>query len=277
MEVRFPVFVLSLNPPEHERNAQLAAQLGAHGFKATFIPGVKGREIPAGEYFDLIQNYARLRGLTMTPSEVGCALGHLAVYRSIIRCGAEAAVVLEDDVLLDDLAMQRIAGLLTAGMHRKGFLSLGGQDGLEHLFGTVHGKLVDEKHEIWRILLDDLPRVHRTVGYVISSSLAHSLVRLASEGLYVIDDYSFICSRVGIEEFYVSNCVGHPADLSNSSIESERLIARASLTFTGASLPSRLRAEVMETIVARREMRAYKKRVVGWRRVNWASRFKGST
>jgi GR25 family glycosyltransferase involved in LPS biosynthesis len=58
----------------------------------------------------------------MTPSEVGCELWHLAINP---YSGAEAAIIFEDDVLLDDLSMQPLDGVLEGGLYKRGYLSLG--------------------------------------------------------------------------------------------------------------------------------------------------------
>lgn len=268
-----PVFILTLKSSQEGENRKLSQRLHAGGFNPIFVQGVTGRELPAGDYFDLVQSYSRMRGLVMTPSEVGCALGHMSVLSHVIEQGVDVAVVLEDDVLIDDVSIQRMNGLLARGFHANGFLSLGGQEGLEHLLGGVHGELVDEENEVWRLMLDDLSHVHRTVGYVISRPLAKSLIELSHRGLYIIDDFSFLCETLGIDEFYISNCVGHPTDLSRSAIQSERLASRADLSFSGTRLLRRLCAEVQDTLAAKKSERNYKRRVASSRKVVWKSRF----
>jgi glycosyl transferase family 25 len=48
----------------------------------------------------------------MTAGEVGCYASHLLTYRSILRDGHEAAVVLEDDCVLDDDFDQVVANAI---------------------------------------------------------------------------------------------------------------------------------------------------------------------
>lgn len=124
-----PVFILTLKSPQEGENQKLSQRLHAGGFNPIFVQGVRGRGLPAGDYFDLVQSYSRMRGLVMTPSEVGCALGHMSVLRHVIEQGVGVAVVLEDDVLIDDVSIQRLNGVLGRGFHATGFLSLGGGAG----------------------------------------------------------------------------------------------------------------------------------------------------
>lgn len=85
--------------------------------------------------------------------------------------------------------------------------------------------------------------------------------------------FSFLCETLGIDEFYISNCVGHPTGLSRSAIQSERLASRANLNFSGTRLLRRLCAEVQHTLAARKSERNYKRRVASSRKVVWKSRF----
>lgn len=50
------------------------------------------------------------------------ASGNLSIQ---VDAGAEAAIIFEEDVFLDDLSMQRLDGIVEGGLYKRGYLSLG--------------------------------------------------------------------------------------------------------------------------------------------------------
>jgi glycosyl transferase family 25 len=269
------VFIISLRAAGDPRNIALAQRLDEGGLRPEFVSGVRGRDLSAGEYFDSIQAYWRTRGHIMTPSEVGCALSHLSIRRRVVEESLEYAVVLEDDALLDATSLQRINLIIESGLYRDAFVSLGGQEGIEHLLRLAHGNLVDAENEIWELLPDDLNRLHRTVGYLVSRRDAAAMLDLAADGVYIVDDFPFIAASAPLRRFLVCNCIGHPWDLAGSMIESERTALRGAIASSSAPLGARLLREVRATIESRRQRREYEKRAAGLTSVVWNSRFDG--
>lgn len=268
-----PAFIISLYSAEHPRNRQLLAILGESGFSARIVAGVRGREIPAGEYFDQIQRYWRRRSIAMTPSEVGCSLSHTLIHATIVEEGLPGALVLEDDALLDSNSLTQLQEILRRNLHCEGLVLLGGQEGLEHLVRLAHGKRLDFQHEVWEVASDDLRHILRSVAYVISAEGAASLLELAREGAFVVDDYTFILEHSRIRRVFLSNCVGHPTDITSSSIESERAKVRWTVSSGGRPLWLRLMEEIQRTISARRYFHQYLRRIKGLDQINWNSRF----
>lgn len=267
------VLVISLEARAHPRVATLIGTLSAAGFDVELVPGVHGRSLDAGTYFDLIQAFRLRRGHAMTPSELGCSLSHTKALRRFLDGCADRVVVLEDDVLLDSTSLERLHALCTASRYDDGLLVLGGQEGLEHLTESVHGRLIDEENEVWEVFVDDLKHVHRTVGYQLSRSTAESILALSCECPFVVDDYEFISKQGNVARFYLSNCVGHPRDVSLSYIETERTLNRLGGIATSRPLRDRLLAELRATIEWRRRAKAYARSSAGLDLVRLSSRF----
>lgn len=107
-----PVFVLNL-PRHTERRALAEAELARVGMSATIMEGVDGAALPA----EALDRYDGRRcraiyGLDLLPTELGCYLGHERVLRHVIEAGIDVALVLEDDIRLDDDLDQVLKALL---------------------------------------------------------------------------------------------------------------------------------------------------------------------
>ena len=80
------------------RRAVMARQLDAAGVDWSFFDAL--RELPDWLPHDPAQTRRTIRR-DLTPGELGCFASHAALWRELVEGGAEAMVVLEDDVLID--------------------------------------------------------------------------------------------------------------------------------------------------------------------------------
>jgi glycosyl transferase family 25 len=90
-------FVINL-PGETARHDEIQRRLDAIGLPHEFVQAVDGRQLDPTELarrYDVAAATDRYRA--MSPSEIGCALSHLLVYRIIVERGLPWALVLEDD------------------------------------------------------------------------------------------------------------------------------------------------------------------------------------
>lgn len=79
-----------------ERRAKMESQLIKLNIAHEFIEAVDGREMTEAER----RNVTREVNYAFLPGEVGCALSHQKIYKKIINENIEAALILEDDVVL---------------------------------------------------------------------------------------------------------------------------------------------------------------------------------
>jgi len=96
-------FVINLdkNP---DRLASMKRQLDAFGIEFDRFPAVYGKNLTKAE---LRRDYNRFRsilvnGKSMQLGEIGCALSHLGVYRRVVDDDIPFALILEDDVALEE-------------------------------------------------------------------------------------------------------------------------------------------------------------------------------
>jgi glycosyl transferase family 25 len=216
-------FVISLKESQAESNRKLSSTIEQAGLKVNFIDAVYGPDLSAKKYFHAIQQYFAYRKRLITPSELGCVLSHKKAYEAFLSTGDRHALIFEDDVILNTNACANIRRIVGKIGDFDGYLHLGGLDGLLRSFVRVGGTICcEEVPPVFKVNRRDLGHLYRTVGYVISSSFAKEVVRLLEQDIFVIDDFSHIRANVDIGEFYFSNIVRHPVDLSASSIQHER-------------------------------------------------------
>ncbi|RQH08309.1 glycosyltransferase family 25 protein [Paraburkholderia dinghuensis] len=215
-------FIISLKDSQCESNKEIASILEQGRFEANFIDAVYGPGLSAKEYFVAVRKYFNAGNSLVTPSELGCALSHKKAYEAFLRTGDSHALILEDDVILEANACEKIQRIMGQFGNFEGYLHLGGIEGLLESFGRVGGTICCEVPPVFKVNRSDLRYLYRTVGYVISSAFAKKIVNLMDQDMFVIDDFSHIRQSVQIGEFYFANIVKHPVDPRASSIQSER-------------------------------------------------------
>ena len=95
------IFVINLEK-DLARRESISAQLEALGLTYEMVPAVYGAGLSVEDRSKLYDDRkAKLhRSRSLTPAEIGCALSHLRVYRTMIEHGIDHALILEDDVTL---------------------------------------------------------------------------------------------------------------------------------------------------------------------------------
>ncbi|MGI9342880.1 MAG: glycosyltransferase family 25 protein [Gammaproteobacteria bacterium] len=95
------IFVISLSD-QHERRAQICAQLSPLGLDFEFFDAIRGSEDPFGHFAGTSSWQYRLNTRRdPLPNEVGCYASHLTVWKNCARMG-DPIVVMEDDFVVQD-------------------------------------------------------------------------------------------------------------------------------------------------------------------------------
>jgi glycosyl transferase, family 25 len=96
-----------------ERLERISAQLQRLQLPFTRLSAVDARRFTPQQAAQLDEAaYRRKHGMTPVPGELGCYLSHVEVMRAFMASGAQAALVLEDDVKLHDTLPAVLRGLL---------------------------------------------------------------------------------------------------------------------------------------------------------------------
>jgi glycosyl transferase family 25 len=110
-----PIFVINLERADHRRRF-IQSHLGRLGLDYELFRAVDGRSLDrqhveqSGIYDEKVALEKFSRPLSM--AEIGCALSHLGVYKTIVERGLEAAIVLEDDAMFNADFWTRMPELL---------------------------------------------------------------------------------------------------------------------------------------------------------------------
>jgi len=100
------IFIVNLKNSV-ERRQKMEEQLHALGLSAEFIEAVDGRFMSDDERKRVTAdvNYAFL------PGEIGCALSHQKIYNRIVDENIAQALILEDDVLIENILPELLKGI----------------------------------------------------------------------------------------------------------------------------------------------------------------------
>ena len=86
-----------------DRRARMKGILDSLGIPFEYFEGPDGRKLRQDEIdaaYDAVR-FRKLHGREMSLNEIGCTMGHRAIYRKMVEENIEKACILEDDVLLD--------------------------------------------------------------------------------------------------------------------------------------------------------------------------------
>lgn len=96
-----------------DRLARISAQLQRLQLPYTRLAAVDARALTSDQKAALDEPaFHRKHGMTPVPGELGCYLSHVAVMRAFLASSAEFALVLEDDVQLQDELPAVLQGLM---------------------------------------------------------------------------------------------------------------------------------------------------------------------
>lgn len=97
----FVTYVINMEEAS-DRLSHMTRELARIGLSFIRYPGVAGDQLthPHKDFSDW--SYRHLHGRRWAPREVGCYLSHIGCMQQFLRSGAKYALILEDDVVIDD-------------------------------------------------------------------------------------------------------------------------------------------------------------------------------
>ncbi|WP_462155375.1 glycosyltransferase family 25 protein [Pseudoalteromonas piscicida] len=206
-----PVLILSLEESAGRR-VKISSQLEKAGIEFSFFDAINGGKLSAKEYFS--QGVVG-RKRALTPSELGCTLGHLGIYKKLTESDAGFALVLEDDV---DLIEEKWNAYKDHSLDKDCLYILGGQEGMRR--GRLLKAVRKQNYAEYPSFMSAL--FHRTCSYIVSKEIAFKILELSKSELFLADDWPFIAKNCGIKKVVYIPIFSHPIDVSDSYIEKER-------------------------------------------------------
>jgi hypothetical protein len=221
------IYVLTIRAATDPRLSLLCRTLQASGHEVEVVTGPVGGMFSAADYFTLSMACYKRYGYMLAPGELGCTLGHAQVYERIAGAPEPYALVLEDDVLLDQLvaSLPAVQAVLRAGI--VDYLHLGGLDGLTARLRIIGRPLIAERR-CFELSATTLSFLDRTCGVILGREAAAALCTELQTAPFRIDDFREIVQILPKHRVHCWPLVSHPVDLQESVIERERHLALSS-------------------------------------------------
>lgn len=219
-------YLITLQPLHSTAIQTLGNRLSASGYRVVLVEGVRGAEMNARDFFRLTNANRARTGKLMTPGELGCVLSHAKALQLAAETGQGRHLILEDDFIVSDAALQWIADIqneVTTGT----LLHLGGQEHMQRFYRYVRGQPIAALPSVSDIDKADFDFLMCTVAYMVDSATANALAQLMSREPYLADDFGHAFRQGAIERIWFRWVVSHPVDLATSSIATDRLLLNA--------------------------------------------------
>ncbi|MGH2303434.1 glycosyltransferase family 25 protein [Enterobacter hormaechei] len=193
------IFIVNLKKSV-ERRQKMEAQLQALGLEAEFIEAVDGRLMSEEERKSVTAkvNYAFL------PGEIGCALSHQKIYKKMIDENIDNALILEDDVVLDE-EFKKVLAQISIPADRPSVILLS----RSNKFFKKPLKKLTNKHSLHKTL-----HATTTHSYIVNKIAARSLLK-GLNPVWIVADKWALFEDMSLVDVY--SVVPHPVHLSDEA------------------------------------------------------------
>lgn len=268
-----------------ERRQRFEAEAARVGLTFAYCDGIDARDLAHGrEAAPVDQDRAQSRyGRRLGPAEIACAEGHRRIWRELLAGNGDAAVVLEDDVSLDDAMPEVLASLQRSGLDpacEPQIVLLGRNlqySDLPLWLARRHPRQLTDRHRLLRVVKSD-GALHGGFGYLVTRAAAEAL--LAKEPVISIpaDAWDLFRQAGALRTVWVLEppVVLHAQVRTDSLIGPERARIAAELSAAEGQYPGVLGKVLQVATSPRRLARSIRHRV-GWQRLKrlayaWLSR-----
>lgn len=178
----------------------MEAQLNTLGLSAEFIEAVDGRLMSEDERRSVTAdvNYAFL------PGEIGCALSHQKIYKKMIDENIDNALILEDDVVLNE-EFKNVMEQITVPTVRPSVILLS----RSNKFFKKPLKKLTSKHSLHKTL-----HATTTHSYIVNNRAARSLLK-GLNPIWIVADKWGLFEDMSLVDVY--SVVPHPVHLSDEA------------------------------------------------------------
>jgi len=177
--------------------------------------------LSAQEYFNILKSDLVYAKRLMTPGEISCALSHKKAINAFIESDTEYGLIFEDDVIGGQNELKKVIKI-TDFATDDAVLVLGCQDGLSSK-RKLFGKQISSN--VYDIPRTSIQYLHRATAYLLNKDSAQKIVNLYDSGLFLADDWVFICKKTGLKPLF-SPLFAHPVDLTDSRLDNDRFFAQ---------------------------------------------------
>ncbi|HDQ0743884.1 TPA: glycosyltransferase family 25 protein [Escherichia coli] len=226
--MNLPIYIVSLKRDIERRN-KINDVFQRLNINFDFFDAIDAKDPQNKEIIDKM----RLSGVgaEMTDGEIACTLSHQLIYQDMIDKNIEWAVILEDDVIVNEKFKKFLQYFNLSEkdkLKHNNLYLLGGQKGLHDY--PVLGQSLFSKFKIstctFRRVNFNKNKIRRTCSYLMNKDMAQKLLKLTKDyGTYRADSWKLMHQHHIIKEFYLDEIILHPIlNEFNSHLESERLL-----------------------------------------------------
>lgn len=226
--MNLPIYIVSLKRDIERRN-KITDVFHRLNINFDFFDAIDAKDPQNKEIIDKM----RLSGVgaEMTDGEIACTLSHQLIYKDMIDKNIEWAVILEDDVIVNEKFKKFLQYFNLSEkdkLKHNNLYLLGGQKGLHDY--PVLGQSLFSKVKVstctFRRVNFNKNKIRRTCSYLMNKDMAQKLLKLTKDyGTYRADSWKLMHQHNIIKEFYLDEIILHPIlNEFNSHLESERLL-----------------------------------------------------
>ncbi|WP_437613307.1 glycosyltransferase family 25 protein [Erwinia sp. V71] len=200
------VFIVNL-PDSVERRKSMQNQCEQLGLEAEFFNAIHGKYLSPTE----VNQHTRMLSEVRTAGELGCAMSHISLYRSIVEQNIPIALILEDDVVLSSDIAKVLADIEQQISGREIVLL---NQAKQYLNRPIHQF---DRHTVYPVAEADL-----TCSYVITRDAAETLLSFLYPVWLVADRWPLI-RQYGLAKVH---CLIPPASSLNALAEKSTISGR---------------------------------------------------
>lgn len=230
MKIKILVISLLRSP---DRREVISSRLNGLGLDFAFVDAVDARALSTESVreIQLAQRTHRDYGRLMGPTEISCAMSHVAAYREIANSKLDGAIILEDDAIIDNRFRALFNWLQAQRPSLRGLFLLGGGEYLEkgvvknYFDFAILAKTPELSDPSWGAFFRVdrcFDRLARACGYFIDQESAARLFENNSPPKALADDWPFFIRQGWITPYLCRPyLIEHPLLISGQSLLQE--------------------------------------------------------
>jgi len=275
--MRFDVFCLTL-PRSADRRAHFDSEAKRLGLAFEYVYGLDAKESPSGKLEALVvqERATAWLGRPLGLTEIACAEGHRQIYRNLTNSSSDAALVIEDDIRLDNRFGEIVDGLKKldpeTGRRAEVFLLGCLEESPKYplLLRRRRPQRVTESHSLMRVVRSDLA-LQGAYCYLITRAAAAAILRDEPMVVTTADAWDLRRLEGTLHDVWVMEprAAFHDAVALDSLIEIARSGAEMEAERVRRTWANRIKRAARSLTNPRKFMRSIAYRL-GWRHVEHA-------
>ena len=162
-----------------ERRENVCKEFGKHNLEFSFFDAIMANKMSKEEL-----STKALKDTFLTPSEIGCALSHIGVYKKFLESNQKSIMICEDDIFITEYFDKTVIEKI------REFVELSDEPRLVVLQKSIyHHKRVQNIAENMNIY--SARNLFCTHGYIINRAAAHNIMSIQNPVRFEIDAFKF--------------------------------------------------------------------------------------